>query len=114
MNENTVYQIDGKNYRFKQISVEDLLRAKNALQISSTSQDAETALKAQQIIDKMSFKYLEVENEGEWVSDFDMKTFSLLLPGEGAAIDITLNFTLKITDFLKKSPSFQRLAGQIA
>ena len=107
-----MYKLENKNYDFKRITTQDALKVKSAMMILANEKASIDALeKANEILDSLAFKYLTVENNGEWLENIDEFVFKELFGNQLAIFEISAQFQNRIKDFLLSLPSFQ--AGSV-
>lgn len=109
------YKFDGVEYDFSPMTTQDTLKAKSAMMALSLAKGVNETIEANEILDKMAFKYVTVKDKGgKWITGLDADTIKLYFDKEEAYIDISTAFMSKVTDFLAKSPNFQALQARAA
>ena len=77
--------------------------------LASDKAKAEDIEKSNKTLDDLAFKYLRVEDNGEWLKNIDEYAFSALFENELASIEIIAKFQERLKGFLSALPSFRNI-----
>lgn len=104
------YELDGRKFDFDRVSTQDALKVKSAMMIlASDKAKTEDIEKSNKTLDDLAFKYLRVEENGEWLKNIDEFAFSALFENELASIEIVAKFQERLKGFLSALPSFRNI-----
>lgn len=105
-----MWQLDGKDFEFKRITTQDALKCKNAIFVlARENASLKDIIEANEIIDKLAFKYLRVKDSGgQWLENLNTEAFEALFENELASIEITTKFQEHISSFLNALPTYQQ------
>ena len=110
------YQLEGKNYDFNRVSLQDALKIQNAMLLIAQPKYSSDVEDGNNIISQLALKYLKIEHKTEsgleYQENLSMEYIELAFENEFAIIEILANFQKRIEGFMKLLPSFQQAVAK--